>query len=542
METVRKLADEMLDVLIEHDPLNELLQGFPRGAGRLGDPAESADDHVRQRAQRIAKEARALEASGDDAVTRGVILAAAEGVLARVDSRLVEHTVHDMVVSPLGKLLELLPQLHPANAEQEPDVLGRIGAVPDFLAAVAERHRAGVAAGRAPVARHVREAIRHLDEYLAAPQDDPFARIPMSATHERDRLLTEHVRPAFSAYRKVLAELEPHARPDDRPGLCFLPGGEATYAALVRMHTTTERTPEELHQTGLEALARLDEEYAELGARVFGVSDAAEVRRRMRTDPALRWSSREEMIEAAKAAVGRAEAAAQQWFRRRPQRRCQVKPTPPEQESTAPGAYYNPASLDGSRPGVYFVNTYQAEERPRCLVEAVAFHESVPGHHFQVSLAQELTDVPELRKVADFNAFIEGWGLYAERLADELGLYSDDLARLGMLANDSTRAARLVVDTGLHAFGWSRQQVVDFLRERTAMPEVEVQTETDRYIEAPGQALSYLVGRLELERLRARAEQHPDFDLRAFHDLVLGGGALPLRMLDEVVASWSLRG
>jgi uncharacterized protein (DUF885 family) len=225
-----------------------------------------------------------------------------------------------------------------------------------------------------------------------------------------------------------------------------------------------------------------------------------------------------------------------------PAHRCRVEPFPADLAPDAVGGAYLPGPVDGSRPGTYFANTHAAEQRPRFLAEALAFHEAVPGHHFQISLTQELTDLPMIRRIAGFNAHIEGWGLYVERLADEMGLYSDDLSRLGMLAMDSTRAARLVVDTGLHAFGWPRSRVVDFLRGHTLMPEVEVQSETDRYIEAPGQALSYMVGRLEIQRLRAQAERHPRFDLHAFHDLVLAHGPLPLPALAEAVVSWSRRG
>lgn len=537
MTEVRALADELVEVLVAENPLYEMLQGLPGTGDRLNDPDEDAEAALRSRASRIADAARGLD--GDD-LTREVVIAEAEAVATRIGSCLVEHTMHDSAVSPLGRLMEMLPQRQPENPDQERDYLTALAAVPDFLAKSGRRHLAGARAGRLPVARRVRVAIEHLDAHLAAPQDDPLRRPPLSSEEERDRLLSEEIRPAFAAYRDVLRELP--GRSDDEPGLCFLPDGGQTYTALARMHTTTDRTPEELHRTGLDLLAELDQEYAEIGSRVFGLRDAAEIRQRMRTDSALRWSSGEELLAAAKAAVARAEAAAPSWFGRTPKHRCRVEPFPADQAPDAVGAAYLPGPVDGSRAGTYFANTHAAEQRPRFLAEALAFHEAVPGHHFQISLAQQLDDVPLIRKVVGFNAHIEGWGLYAERLADEIGLYSDDLSRLGMLAMDSTRAARLVVDTGLHAFGWPRSKVVDFLRGHTLLPEVEVQSETDRYIEAPGQALSYMVGRLEIQRLRAQAERHPGFDLHAFHDLVLAHGPLPLPALAEAVVSWSRRG
>jgi uncharacterized protein (DUF885 family) len=385
--------------------------------------------------------------------------------------------------------------------------------------------------------------VAHLDRYLADPAGDPLRRPePPSGRPsfhaERDRLLGDVVYPAVAGYRDVLdTEVVPHGRPDDRPGLCWLPDGEDHYARLVRAFTTTDRSPEELHQTGLDVVAGLRDEYAEVGARAFGTSDQAEIFARLRTDPALRWRDGEELLTAARATIARAEQAAPQWFGRLPTQQCIVEPVPGAEAPGAAAAYYLQPALDGSRPGIYFANTYRATERSRATYEALAFHEGVPGHHFQLTLAQELTDLSVLRRLAPFTAYGEGWGLYAERLADEMGLYSGDLARLGMLSEDSMRAARLVVDTGLHAKGWSRQQVVDYLLANTATPPVEVDSETDRYIAAPGQALAYMVGRLEIQRLRAAAERRlgERFDIRAFHDTLLGSGALPLTVLAELL-------
>jgi uncharacterized protein (DUF885 family) len=320
-----------------------------------------------------------------------------------------------------------------------------------------------------------------------------------------------------------------------------LPDGDDSYDALVRAQTTTSRTPEQLHRTGLELIEALADEYAEVGSRVFGLSTAAEVQDRLRTDPSLRWGSAAEMLAHARATIERAEQVAPQWFVRLPAKRCLVEPIPDAEAPNAANAFYTRPAPDGSRQGTYWTNTYKVTERDRYIAEAIAFHEAVPGHHFQIALAQELTELHPLRRFAFVNAFIEGWGLYAERLADEMGLYSDDLARLGMLAEDSLRAARLVVDTGLHAMGWTREQTVEYLRANAVMSEVDVQSEVDRYIEVPGQALSYMVGRLEIQRLRTRAsdELGPAFDIKAFHDLVLGGGPLPMAVLDEVVETWT---
>lgn len=546
MTTVTELADELLDVIAREDPLNELIQGLPGYDHLLGDLDEAAEGLLQDRALGIAKAAGDLDPEGPDRVTRAVVVQQATAVVDRIGARLVEHTTADYLVSPIARLLTMVPLAQPVGEEQERGYLTRLATIPDYLAKAAVRHRSGVAAGRRPVAERARYAVSRLDAYLTDPAGDPFRGPTLSGPRaaERDRLIERAVRPAFAAYRDVLdVEIAPHGRSPERVGLCWLPEGEAAYAALVRVHTTTDRTPEQLHRTGLDLIERMAEEYVSIGSRVFGVHTVAEVQHRLRTDAALRWGSAEELLGSARTAIDRAESAAPQWFGLLPSHRCVLEPTPEVDAPNAAAAWYNPAALDGSRPGTFLVNTYRATERDRCVSEALTFHEAVPGHHFQITVAQQLTELPQLRRLSLINAYTEGWGLYAERLADEMGLYSDDVARLGMLAMDSTRAARLVVDTGLHAFGWSRQRVVEYLRANTVMAEVEVQSETDRYIGMPGQALSYMVGRLEIQRLRARAQRDlgAAFDVRAFHDLLLGGGALPMAVLDEVVAEWTAK-
>lgn len=535
------LADEFVDVLAEEDPLNDLLQGYPGLDHRMPDLDEAAGEWLRDRALRIAASAADVDPSdSEESVTRGVVVQQAEAVAARVESRLVEHTMANFNTSPVAIVLSRLAQVTPEGVHGERDFLTRLAGVPEFLRGAARRHRGGVAAGRVPVRSRVRAAVSQLDAYLAGAGQDPLCRPVLTGDRvaERERLLAEVVRPALAEYRAVLArEIAEHGRSDERPGLCWLPDGERTYTALARMHTTTERSPQSMHRTGIECLERLAEEYLAIGGPLFGVRTVAEVHERMRTDPGLRFGAAEEVLASARAAMDRAEAAATAWFGRLPEQRCGLEPVPAQRAAHASSASYQPGSLDGSRAGTYYVNTDRATERDRCVAEANTFHETIPGHHVQITLAQQRDGVPLLRRVAWINAYMEGWALYSERLADEMGLYSDGVARLGMLANESMRAARLVVDTGIHLFGWSRRRVVDFLRANTVMSEVEIQTETDRYIEWPGQALSYMIGRLEIDRVRAAAQRAlgTSFDVRSFHDLVLGVGPVPMAVLDEVV-------
>ncbi len=532
------LADELLHLLGGWAPLEATLVGIPGHDADLPDPSETGHRRLRAKAAEILRRA---EASTDpDRVTLGVVAQQAEALLTQIDARLVEFTVADPMSAIGVSLLAFLPQLAPVGTAAEEDFLRRLAAFPAFYEALAERQRAGLRAGRVPLDRMARNVVAFLDRFLA--QDALFPhRLTGDRGARRDELVAERVRPALARYREFVAtEVAGRGRSDDQPGLCWLEDGEAHYAALARMHTTTDLTPAELHRLGRDVLAELETEYAELGGSVFGLTDPAEVRRRLRGDESLRWRDAEDMLETARDAVARATAAAPGWFPKVPKADCVVKAVPEAEAPTAAAAYYMPPALDGSRPGVYFTNTHEVHTRDRFIAETVAFHEAVPGHHFAESLAQELPDLPQLRRIALVTAYDEGWALYTERLADEMGLFSDDLMRLGMVAEDSVRAARLVVDTGLHTLRWTRQQCVEFLRAHTVLSEVEVQSETDRYIESPGQALAYLTGRREIRRLRRFAAETlgDSFDIREFHGLVLGGGKLPLKVLADVVRAW----
>jgi uncharacterized protein (DUF885 family) len=544
---MKDLADELMAVYFDAHPLAATINGIRDREDGLTDYSEAGEEAFAATVAGIADRARAVDPAtlgADDRITRSVLLAEAEQMQARIAARGVEYAITDTWTAHGTDLLINIPMIgltEPAHAD---GYLARLGAIPRALEQIADRHRGGIAAGRLPVRRLVEATVAFFDRYLGNRAGDPLCRPVFSADFDRarDRVIDDVVRPAIARYREVLAtEVLPHGRPADRPGLCYLPGGDEIYASLVKLHTTTERTPEELHETGLEQVARLAEEYRTIGSRVFGTSDLGEIFQRLRTDPALRWTSGEELLASARTAISRAEAVAPQWFGKLPSQGCVVAPVPADEAPGAVGAYYLQPALDGSRPGTYYANTYRAEERNRYTSEATAFHEGVPGHHFQITIALELTELPLLRRMADFNAYIEGWGLYSERLADEMGLYSNDVTRLGMLAADSMRACRLVVDTGLHAKGWSHQQVVDYMAANSVMPMVEIVQETDRYIADPGQALAYMVGRLEIQRIRAAAEQTAGdrFDIREFHDTVLGAGPLPLTVLEDVVRNWA---
>jgi uncharacterized protein (DUF885 family) len=550
--TATALADDLVGVLFDGNPVLATLIGVHDRDGEVADLRAATHQALAARLRELAAVAAGADRDGvseADRLTLEVVRTLATDHADTLAAGAIEWQITDLWVAPAAAMLAYLPQTTLPEPAHATAYLSRLAGLDGYLAAAADRHRAGVAAGRTPVARLVRAAITRLDGYLGAPDDDPLARPEPPAgwdgagrfATELEAMLAGTVRPAFRRYRDTLADaIAPHGRDDDRVGLCWLPGGEAEYELAVRTHTTTTRTADDLHRAGLDLLAELAAEWAELGGRVFGESDPAAVRQRLCDDPALRCISAEQMLTDLRAAVARAEAAAPGWFARVPDEPCRVMPVPPAEEARSVGAYYLMASLDGSRPGTFWQNTYQPTQRHRHWLEFTAFHEAVPGHHFQAALVQGQQSLPLLRRGHWFNGHDEGWALYAERLADEMGLYSGDRARFGMLAGDSWRAARLVVDTGLHARGWSRAQAVEFLRANTPLPAADIEVETDRYIADPGQALAYMTGRLEIQRMRADAERRlgPAFDIRMFHDVVLGSGSLPLVTLGGHVDRW----
>ena len=536
-----------------YDPYNATLLGVAEFDGLSFDPSRDASERAERELAAIGRQASEIDPAGltdAERVDHRVLTALVEGARADAEHSLwAANASAKSYVSRQGLIFQAVPAMTVATSEAAARYLSRLSKIGPTLDALGQRYLAEAADGRTPTAVGVEHSIRQLTGSLALPVADDALLKPARDAGQAAVLeaaaahITQTIRPAMQRLAELLGrELAPKARPDDRVGISEIPGGEAGYLAAVARHTTTDLAPREIHQIGLAELDELAGLWSKIGQQALGESDFATIAARMRDDPALRFTTSAEIVAVARDALDRAEAVRDAYFPPYDIPGCVIEEVNPIDADNTALAYYRPPAVDGSRPGAHCLLTSSPGERYRYEYEALAFHESVPGHHLQLATAQTL-DIPRYRRHIDAElcAFNEGWGLYAERLADEAGLYSSGVARLGMLSFAALRACRLVVDTGMHQLGWSRQQAIDFMYSHTATTRVNVRSEVDRYIAWPGQALAYVTGRREIVRLRERAQDAlgPGFDLRRFHDAVLRNGAIPLTLLDAEIGRWT---
>jgi uncharacterized protein (DUF885 family) len=540
-----RLADDYLAETLTADPFAATIAGVPGYDGEVPDPSREAGLAAAQRLDAIAERAEAIDPSTldpADRATRAVLLATARDDRAQLAAALHEFAVSATLAGAQTAIISVVPRAPLVDEDDARDYLARCAKLGGWLDGVAERYLQAARDGRTPTERGTGQAIAQLDALVAAPiESDPL----VTATVEHAELRTQvaevvngSVRPALRRLRTTLQEqLLPLSRPDDRVCVGHVPGGREGYAAAVRAHTTTAMTPEEIHAIGTDLIGGLREELSELGGRALGVTEVDTVLDRLRHDPALRFRDAGEIVASATGALARANQALPDWFHDYDIAECVVTEMSEFEASDAVLGYYIPPSTDGSRPGTHCINTHDPTLRPRFEYETLAFHESVPGHHLQAAVAQRLTELPMFRRVSYLPAYSEGWALYTERLCDEMGLYTSDLERLGMLSFDAWRACRLVVDTGMHHLGWSRRRAVDYMLANTALSPVNVANEVDRYIAWPGQALGYMIGRLRIRSLREERQRRlgPRFEIRDFHHAVLRQGAMPLDVLEAEV-------
>ncbi|HUS32366.1 MAG TPA: DUF885 domain-containing protein [Kofleriaceae bacterium] len=478
----------------------------------------------------------------------------AEHALAICDNH--EWVIDSSGGSLLGELSYLVESHTVKKPQDAENLIARLSQGGKLIDDTIANLKIGMSSGRVSSAEKVRRVIEQLDteldkgvdgwamatpKWTSSPEPDPWPEGVRDRLNAKLReVVSQQIVPATVRFRDFLRdELLPKAR-TEKEGLSALPDGDACYRASILYHVGLPKTPEELHALGLAEIARTDKELAALGAKVLGTKDLPSTIAKLRDDKALYFSSREELLAAAQRSLDKAKAAIPRYFALLPKADCVMREIPDYEAPYSTIAYYRQPHYDGSKPGEYFVNTYKPETRPKFELEALTWHESIPGHHLQIAIAQELGQLPMFRKLEGSTAFVEGWALYTERLADEMGLYSSDTDRLGKVSYDAWRASRLVVDTGIHAMGWTRAQAEAFMHEHTALTAINISNEVDRYIGWPGQALAYKVGQIEILRLRADAEQKlgKRFELKSFHSVVLGAGAVTLPTLGRRVNAW----
>jgi len=546
VERARALVDSYWEGLIEVDPLLGTLVGDERFDDRLPDPSEEGRFKREAMHRRALEELRGLDRDVSDVGVRtslDMLEAIALRDLAEIEHRLDRLRVVSHLWGP-GQLLGELGSLQRADTPERLDrYLFRLAAAPEFFAAVNDVVREGVRAGVTAPRVVVERSVAQVERLMATPPETSPAVMPVpeSDATGRDRVADELRRTVMPALETYLAELRdylPHAT--ETIGLFALPDGDAMYAAEILSWTTLPQEARRVHDLGLEDLERIQEERA-LCAERLGSSDPAAVTAALLADRSNTIGSKDELVRIAEDQVTRGWEAAPRFFGRLPKSNCEVRPVEEFREADMPFAFYQPPSEDGSRPGIYYVNGFELESRPRYHLATTTYHEANPGHHFQIAIEQEMGDRPSIKRFGGLlagAAFAEGWGLYSERLADEMGLFMDDAERLGMLDAQAHRAARLIVDTGIHEFGWSRERAIAQLEE-AAVPHVDAVIETDRYITLPGQALAYKIGQFEIERLRSEAAKAESdaFSLSAFHDRLLALGSLPLRALRRELES-----
>ena len=545
---VNRLADRFWEDILELNPTTATVYGDERYNDRLEDPSPAGRAKARRLVESVKAEAEAISPDGlsvEDRITRDMLIVIAEQGVEEDDQGVHRLRVVDQINGP-QTLLPQICQFQPADTpERFAQFVARLESYRDYMAANTDILREGLETGLTAPRIVAERTVAQLERMLAIPLDEAIvptlARVASDADRDRIRSITADVLyPADRAFLDVLRG-DYLAATREEPGLWSAPDGEALYRTQIRSWTTLELDPRDVHEIGMEELRKVDEARRAI-ATAAGAGSPREYRRRLDEDPANTPGSKEELLERAREDIARAMAIAPRYFGTLPRAGCEVKAVEEFKEKDAPFAYYFPPATDGSRGGTYYANGYDLQSRKYTKLATTTYHEAVPGHHFQIALEQENPNLSVFRRLGARivgGAYVEGWGLYSEKLADEMGLFRDEAERFGMLDAIAWRAARLVVDTGLHALRWTRRQAIDFLLE-TGLSETDATIETDRYIAWPGQALTYMIGCREIERLRAELEARDGsrFDLREFHDQVLAHGSLPLATLARELPNW----
>jgi uncharacterized protein (DUF885 family) len=547
-DRVKALADGYLDGYFERNPEEATYYGVAgRHHNRLSDNSPGALKAWQAKEDAWLGQVEAIEpgtiAAAPLKATHAILRDALEGgVAARVC-----HTELWNVSQMTGWHVQFgyLVTIQPVGTDEaRAEALARWQSLPAYIDTEIGNLRDGLTRGYSAPKSITGIVIEQVNTLISGPAADS----PFMSPAQRDKtpefrkaweaLVKDQLTPAFIRYRDFLSkEYLPAARTEI--AVAALPMGGDCYRASVRVYSTLTVSAREIHELGLQRIDGLMAEMKTIAERSFGTSDVQGVLKTLRTDRRYMFKNRDELIQRSTAALARAKAAAPRSVGLLPKADVIIQPYPTFREKNAPNEY-NPPAEDGSRPATFFISAYQAEKKSKAGAESTTFHETIPGHHLQVAIALERKEIHPIGRYLFNSGYVEGWALYAERLADEMNLYSSDLDRLGMLSLQAFRAARLVVDPGMHALGWTRQQAIDYMLAHTAEEPAGVAAEIDRYIIWPGQATSYMMGMIEIRRLRDEAQQKlgPTFDIKAFHDRVLEDGAVPLTFLGSKIRAW----
>ena len=547
-----QLSDDFFQNSLASSPTSAIMRGYKEYFDQIEDLSEETFNKEEQLVNKFISRLEKIDLntlSHREKITHGMLEFA---LSSNKDALLDKNWEFGAGVSGFtGYLIDYNQRLFIPDVESADLLLKRLELYDRLFTQIAQVQKEGLLNNRVATKRNLLRTIDQLENYLNTPlEKDTLLLVNFSTDvgeleisnwkEKAKKIIETNVRPAVLAYLDQLKEEHlPKGRTDEKSGILWIEGGEETYLRALRRYTGHKNTTvKEVHNIGISEIERLKTEFFEIGKNVFSDANSPEeVIYKMQTEPAMRYESKEQMLQIAEDTIERSYKPLNKWFTVFPKSPCKVLPAPPESEQHAPPAYYVAPLPDGSRDGTYFLNTYKPETKSIFEAESVAFHEAIPGHHLDRTIAVELQDVPDFQRYVASTAFVEGWGLYAEQLANEMGLYSNDVQQLGRLGNDAWRGCRLVLDTGMHGMGWSREKAIEFFRANSPIEEINANIETDRYIAWPGQACSYKMGQLKIEELRKKAENElgENFDIRYFHDEVLCDGGITLPILENKI-------
>ncbi len=553
VKALNDLLAEQWQYQLKQSPEFATILGDLRYNDKWGDASLAHSRQQKEDAEGFIKRFEAIDTSGfsdSDKLNQQLMVRQLKDGVRSFDLKLDEMPLDQMGGAHL-QLAGFVSSIPFQNTKEYDDYLARLRAVPTVFADITEVAKQGLRDGMMPPKYLLEKVITQIDN-IAKPAGadssfaEPLKHFPDSVPEaERKRLhdaiiaaIDNDVRPAYRKLGEFVAkDYAPHGRTD--PGVWTLPNGDAIYRFDVEQMTTTTKTPAEIHALGLSEVARIEGEMTKI-AKSQGFADLAAFRASLAKNPKTHATSREDILNRYRGFIAQMQPELPKLFGLLPKTKVEVVPDEEFREKEASAAEYHQGTPDGSRAGKVYVNTGDFANRSTLAIESTAYHEAIPGHHMQISIAQTLPALPPFRQQAGYTAYVEGWALYSEQLGKDIGFYKDPLSDYGRLADELLRADRLVLDTGVHFKHWTRQQMVDFFHSHSSEDEPNVQAETDRYISWPGQALAYKMGQLKILELRARAKKElgDKFDIRGFHDRVLDGGALPLDVLDARVSEW----